>query len=81
LPADCPVLPTGSGWTRTIDSKVCDERIASKSKRLPCEAFTATAAWDTIRAMSLLDQKREGRMIVPYWGYSQQSAAALLEAG
>ena len=81
LPTDCPVLPTGSGWTRTIDSKVCGERSVSKSQRLPCEAFTATAAWDTIRAMTLLDQKREGRMIVPYWGYSQQSAAALLEAG
>jgi len=79
MPADCPILPTGIGWTRAIDNKVCGERILSKSPRLPCEAFTATAAWDTIRAVTLLNKNQVERMIIPYWGYSQQSAAALIE--
>ena len=78
LPDNCPILPTGSGWTRPIDAKVCGERILRESHPLSCEAFTATAAWDTIRALSLLDQKQVERIIVPYWGYTQQSAAALL---
>lgn len=78
LPDDCPILPTGSGWTSAIDPKVCGGRIMRASNALSCEAFTATAAWDTIRALTLLDQNQTGELIVPYWGFSQQSAAALL---
>jgi hypothetical protein len=78
LPNEYPVLSTGIGWTRAIEAKICGKRILSGHEPLPCEAFTATAAWDTIRAMALLDQQQAGGMIVPYWGYSQQSAAALL---
>ncbi len=77
LPDDCSILSTASGWTRSVEVKVCRERLGS-SASLPCEAFTATAAWNTIRALSELDQTPTGKLIVPYWGYSQQSAAALL---
>jgi hypothetical protein len=78
LPDDCPIVSTASGWTRSVEAKVCGERISRSPRPLPCEAFTATAAWNTIRALTELNQTPNGKLIIPYWGYSQQSAAALL---
>ena len=78
FPEECPILPTASGWPHALEGEVCGGRMLRGSHALPCEAFTASAAWDTIRAVAHLDRLQSGGVIVPYWGYSQQLAAALL---
>lgn len=42
------------------------------------EAFTATAAWNTLWAVSCL-QRESNRLIVPIWGLNEQCSALLLE--
>lgn len=78
FPEHSPVLPTATSWARNIESQLLGQRALSSGQRLPYEASTASAAWDTIRAVKYLEQRGEGDLIIPYWGLSQQFAAARL---
>lgn len=69
-----PLLPTATAWTTRIQQAVAGNTL--EVPPLPGEAFTASAAWDTIRAAELLEAGRE--VVVPYWGLTQQFAAARL---
>ena len=64
-----PFGDTATNWTRPVVEKSLAGRAVSKSCRAPrFEAFTATCAWNTIRAIRAV----EPRLVVPFWGLSQQ---------
>lgn len=67
-----PVADTARNWTRPVARKVLAGRALSNAcgdSRF--EAFTATCAWNTIRAVL----SAEPRLVVPFWGLSQQMGA------
>jgi hypothetical protein len=67
-----PVADTASNWTRRLVAKPLSGRTLSRSCGAPgFEAFTATCAWNTIRAV----HATEPRLVVPFWGLSQQMGA------
>lgn len=75
FPENTPVQETASGWMQPLATDVCAGRLSEPERSLSFEAFTAAAAWDTILAAQHLRQTG-GEMVVPYWGLSQQFAAA-----
>lgn len=83
FPEKSPILPSATSWAKKIEPKVLGKRALSCDNRqssLPFEASTASAAWDTIRACRYLERKREGDLIIPYWGLSHQFAAARISS-
>ena len=67
-----PVADTARNWIHRVTDKVLRTRTLSKAcgdSRF--EAFAATCAWNTIRAA----RSAESRLVVPFWGLSQQMAA------
>jgi hypothetical protein len=67
-----PVADTAGNWTRSVVAKSLAGRTLSNAcGSSPFEAFTATCAWNTIRAA----RAAESRVVVPFWGLSQQMGA------
>lgn len=80
LPEDCPVLKTAAGWTEKVEAHALRGRVIVE-EALPnsSTAGTASCAWNTILAANILrgtDQRRG--LVIPYFGLSQQCAAACL---
>ncbi|MFZ9919884.1 MAG: hypothetical protein ACO3FQ_01840 [Terrimicrobiaceae bacterium] len=67
-----PVADTAANWTRRLAAKPLSGRMLSNCCGVPkFEAFTATCAWNTIRAV----HSAEPRVVVPFLGLSQQMGA------
>jgi len=67
-----PVADTAANWTRRLAAKPLSGRMLSNCCGLPkFEAFTATCAWNTIRAV----HSAEPSLVVPFLGLSQQMGA------
>lgn len=73
---ESPILVTATSWTKPIESQLLGSRLFQDELPVQGEAFTATAAWDTIRGLKLLEEGKTNEIIIPYWGLSQQIAAA-----
>lgn len=67
-----------SNWFRNTEEKLLKE-LASSSYSLDSigEAFTATAAWNTIESLKAITQKGD-KLLLPVWGLNHQCAALLL---
>ena len=76
FPDDSPILSTATSWTRSLETSVTKGRLLSGTSGHYCEAFTARAAWDTLDGIELLKQKNLKRLIIPYWGLTQQFGSA-----
>ncbi len=70
----------GRNWLGPIESDLLAERPALVSKVAPYlgEASTASAAWNTLRALGELNPKTP-RLLVPIWGTDHQIGALQLE--
>ncbi len=67
-----PVADTAGNWTRPVVSKnLAGRTLAPLRGDSRFEAFAATCAWNTIRAA----RSAETRLVLPFWGLSQQMAA------
>ncbi len=68
-------------WFTPIESELHRVNQFQSPPPLPYsgEAFTATAAWHTLWAVSCL-QRGSNRLVVPIWGLNEQCSALLLEA-
>jgi len=66
-------------WFSKIEDELHQERklISPASFPYAGEAFTASAAWHTIRALSCLSEEWD-RLVVPTWGLNEQCSALLL---
>ena len=74
-----PCYPTAEhNWLASMEKKAAANRPVVSVKYQPYlgEAFTASAAWNTIRALDCLDQETP-RLLLPVWGLNHQ--LALLE--
>lgn len=78
FPENIPILPTGTSWTCGIESIVAEQRLLPDDRKIHCEGSTASAAWDTIRGIRKIQNTSLEELIVPFWGLSQQCAAARL---
>ncbi|MFH1067655.1 MAG: beta-ketoacyl synthase N-terminal-like domain-containing protein [bacterium] len=76
FPSDLPIYPSAKNtWLADIEEKLFQGRCVLEKTFADCgEAFTASAAWHTLRALSLLG-KNAPPLIVPCWGLNQQVAA------
>ncbi len=75
-----PVLDSAVGWIRPVAIAALKGRTVHDGiPALAHEAFGASCAWDTIRAAQRLSIHPEERVLIPYWGLSQQIGAAALE--
>jgi hypothetical protein len=70
-----PIASTAKSWTRRIETQTCGPRLLKPYQSAPFEAFTASAAWDSIVAASTLGTSVR-QTVVPYWGLTHQFAAA-----
>lgn len=72
IPASVSVLSTGSGWNSKLERSVGSRRNWLVDKKLHGEAFTASAAWETIRGIQLLQELNLPELAIPHWGMTQQ---------
>lgn len=69
---ELPVADTARNWMRPMAAKSLSDRTLSKAcGNSGFEAFTASCAWNTIRAA----RASESRLLVPFWGLSEQMGA------
>lgn len=79
LKAECPVLACATSWTQALEQAAISPHRLLPHPNSGVEAFTVSAAWDTIRAVRLLEERGgPAEMIVPFWGLTQQFSAAQL---
>jgi len=79
--ATIPCYPSATrNWLGPLERKLTTNRPVVSTEEQPYlgEAFTASAAWHTLRALSLLNA-RPPRLSVPVWGLNHQ--LGLLELG
>jgi 3-oxoacyl-(acyl-carrier-protein) synthase len=76
FPDNPPILSTATSWTRSVEASVTKGRLLPGTDERTCEAFTARAAWDTLDGIELLKEKNLKRLIIPYWGLTQQFGSA-----
>ena len=72
-----PIYPTAAhNWLASIEAKAVTDRTQVDNAGLPYlgEAFTASSAWNTIRALEFLKPARP-QILLPVWGLNQQLAA------
>lgn len=77
--SDYPVISTATGWDRPVQEFAATGREVLSDDSMPCEAFTASAAWDTIRAMGMLQTHGLKGIVIPHWGLAQQTGFVCLE--
>ena len=73
-PVKLPVFHSAQhNWMASLETKATASRKSLPDEQLPyCgEAFTASAAWHTLRAISLLGDAHPG-ILQPVWGQTQQ---------
>jgi len=80
LPEDCPVLKTATGWTEKVEEYALHDRTTvDEALPNPSIAGTASCAWNTILAANILRRTDQlCGLVIPYFGLSQQCAAAHL---
>lgn len=79
LASDCPVLSCATSWTQELEQEIIAPNRLLHQPNPGVEAFTVSAAWDTIRAVRHLEGcDGLSEIIVPYWGLTQQFSAAHL---
>lgn len=72
LPATVPVYPTAQGsWLGPLERTALRPLPAVEPYPYLGEAFPVSAGWQTIRAATLLSERRRG-ILVPVWGSSHQ---------
>lgn len=70
-----PVADTARNWIRPVAASALEGRILGDGMAAPrFEAFTASCAWNTIRAARSAESSR----IVPFWGLSQQIGGVVI---
>ncbi len=82
FPGENTVYPSAQcNWFAPIERELRQTHGWSAPPPLPyCgDAFTASAAWNTVRAASLASQAG-GRLLQPVWGLNEQCSALLFEA-
>ena len=72
-PHSTPILSTSNGWNSNAESFAATGREWLFDKKLNCEAFTASAAWETIRGIQLIQELQLTSLVIPHWGITQQS--------
>jgi hypothetical protein len=78
------VLPTaGRGWMAPTerDWLAASGRATADLPVLPCEAYSASAAWETIRAARRVAAGDDNSLVVPVWGFSSQISALQVGPG
>jgi len=65
-------------WLKDVEQSLARDRQTQESAIYLGEASTASAAWNTLRAFSLLDSEN-GPMLFPVWGSTHQIGAVALE--
>jgi hypothetical protein len=81
LDRGCPVLQTATAWTTRIESEVLAHRELVPNPNRGVECFSASTAWDTIRAVNLLKRGGgAGNLVVPIWGLTSEFAALQLSS-
>lgn len=77
---DCPVAQTAAGWTENAAAEAfCGRSVVENFSPNPCIAGTAAGAWHTILGADFLNESASRReVVIPYFGYSRQTAAARL---
>jgi hypothetical protein len=79
FPSSCPVWPSARlGWFHSLEKKWAGSRLTEPLERSRDYAFTASAAWDTIRC--ILRASGTEQMIQPVWGCNHQISALHLRA-
>ena len=79
LPAGAAVLQTGTGWTARVEAGVVGGRMVPRLMPAHHEGFTASAAWDMIRAVEHVGgAPGVEELVVPCWGLSQQFGAVIV---
>jgi hypothetical protein len=79
-----PTLPcfrsAEHNWLGSLEKKMLDRRPSPSDKKVPYlgEAFTASAAWHTLRALTLLSDQVP-RLLLPIWGLNHQLGSLELE--
>jgi hypothetical protein len=77
-----PVYPTAQRtWLRALEKKSIAGRLVGGAEDLPYlgEASTASAAWNTIRALENLPAGARAPMLLPIWGLNHQLAMLCLK--
>ena len=74
-PQSAPILSTSNGWNANVENFTATGREWLFDKKLNCEAFTASAAWETIRGIQLIQELQLTSLVIPHWGITQQSGA------
>ena len=72
IPLSVPVLSSGNGWNANQVRSMGPQREWLFDKKLNGEAFTASAAWETIRGIQLLQEFNLPHLAIPHWGMTQQ---------
>jgi len=76
FPPKTPVANTASGWIQGIaEAVLANHPSVPDLPALEIEGFTASCAWDTIRAAAYLQSNPGQSLLVPYWGLTQQIGA------
>jgi hypothetical protein len=80
LDSNMPVVRTASRtWLASLEEKMCAGRTACAGHPPYLgEAFTASAGWNTIRALGMLSLERSA-LALPVWGLNHQLGALKLE--
>lgn len=74
-PNSTPVLSTGNGWNSRVEKIAAVQRKLLFDNKPICEAFTASAAWDTIRGIELIKKLQIRSLTIPHWGITQHSGS------
>jgi 3-oxoacyl-(acyl-carrier-protein) synthase len=80
---DAPLFPTAAHtWLAPIETALTADRARIENAALPHlgEAFTASAAWHTLRALHFLNSETP-RILLPVWGLNHQLGALELNFG
>lgn len=76
FPSKTPMASTATGWIQDIaDALLANHPGVPNLPALEIEGFTASCAWDTIRAAAYLQSQPGQSLIIPYWGLTQQIGA------
>lgn len=67
-----PVLSTANRWSAELERSLDPRREWLFDKKMHLEAFTASAAWETIRGIQLLQELNLPDLAIPHWGMTQQ---------
>lgn len=77
-PSSDPIYPTaGHGWMAPFAAKLAGDRATPSPLPYCGQAFSASSAWQTLRAIHALEP-RGGKLLLPFWGLNAQVSALQL---